>query len=539
MLTGRTRSLALAAAIVGVGFLGSRLLGVFRTIAIAANFGTSPELSAYWVAFRLPDLIFQVVAGATLASAFIPTFSRIFAREGEEQAWRLASSVINLVLVVTAILAVIGFALAGVLVPLTAPGLGDDVGRGPELRAEAVELTRIMLLSPLFFSVSGMFMGILNARHHFVLPALAPMFYNLSIMIAAITLSGPLGVHGLAYGVVAGSVLHLLVQVPGLAASGMRWQPIADWRDRAVREVARLMAPRMFGLAAAQINFLVATYFASRISHQAINALNYGFLLMMLPLGLFGMSVATAVFPTLAEHAATDQHDLMRRTLASTLRFTLFMVIPASVGLVIIREPLVVALFEHDEFDRASTAVTVSALLYYAFGMWAQAVVEVLSRGFYALADTRTPVAVAILAMVVNIAASVALKGPMGFEGLALALSIAAIVEAIVLYGLLWARMGAIGGRDAATSLLVTSVATLFMAGVVLLLAAAADRAGFRAPWSFGPAIVAVGVASAVGAAAFLCAAIFLRAEEAADLLARIGFGRWAVVGQGRRVPRR
>lgn len=522
LLTGSTRSVGLAAVIVGIGFLGSRLLGLFRTVAIAAVFGTSPELSAYWVAFRIPDLIFQVVAGATLASAFIPTFSRVFAREGEEEAWKLASSVINLILVVTVVLAVLGFLFAPVVVPLTAPGLGDDVGRSDELQSLAVELTRIMMLSPILFAVSGMFMGILNARKHFLLPSLAPMLYNLAIMFSAVTLAIPWGVHGLAYGVVLGAALHLAVQLPGLREAGMRWLPVADWRDKAVREVGRLMLPRTIGLAAAQLNFVVATFFASQISHEAISALNYAFLLMMLPLGLFGMSLATAIFPTLADHAAGDRHEELQSTLAQTLRITMFLVIPASVGLVLVREPLIAALFERGEFGPQSTAITASALLYYAVGLWAQGVVEVLSRGFYALGDTATPVKAAVLAMGMNLVASIVLKDPMGFEGLALALSIASIGEAFVLYFLLRDQMGPLEEEETIASLVRTVSASAFMALAVLALGFTARDHGWSGPWSFWRASIAVTVVAGVGAATFAAWGLLFKGGEAEMVVLRL-----------------
>jgi putative peptidoglycan lipid II flippase len=520
--TGTTRSLAIATAIVGIGFLGSRLLGLFRTVAIAAIFGTSPELSAYWVAFRIPDLIFQVLAGATLASAFIPTFSRAFAREGEEAAWRLASSVVNLIFIATLGLAVLGLLFAPLIIPLIAPGLGDDVGRAGELQDLAVELTRIMMLSPILFALSGMFTGILNGRKHFLLPSLAPMLYNLAIMFAAVALSKPFGVHGLAIGVVLGAGLHLAIQVPGLVDIGMRWAPIADWRDRAVREVGRLMVPRTIGLAAAQVNFLITTFFASRISHDAINALNYAFLLVMLPLGLFGMSVATAIFPTLAEHAAEERHDVLHSTLAQTLRVTMFLIIPASLGLVLIREPLVALLFEHGEFDAAATAVTASALLFYCIGLWAQAGVEVLSRGFYALSDTATPVKAAVFAMVINLVLSPILGDLMGFEGLALALSLAAIAEAVLLYLLLREVIGPLEERETAVSLARTVSATLFMGLAVLALGLTASQAGWEAPWSFFRAGVAVVAAIAVGGGAFLAWALVFRGGEAEILVRRV-----------------
>ena len=297
-----SEGLAAAAIIVAVGFFGSRFLGLLRTVAIARSFGTSPELGAYWVAFRLPDMVFQVLAGATLASAFIPVFSRYFTRQSREEAWRLASSVLNLVFIATAVLALLGFLLAPVLVPLMAPGLGQDSGRQAELQALAVRLTRIMLISPIFFSVSGMFMGISNARHHFLFPALAPWTYNISIIVAALVSHS---VNGLAVGVVVGAFIHLAIQLPAVRLIGMDYRPVADWRDPGVREVGRLMLPRALGLAAAQLNFLVTIFFASQVSDEAISAVNYAWLIVMMPLGLFGMAISTAVFPTLAEQAAT------------------------------------------------------------------------------------------------------------------------------------------------------------------------------------------------------------------------------------------
>ena len=200
-------SLAVAASIVALGFLGSRLLGLLRTVAIAHQFGTSPNLDAYFVAFRIPDLVFQLLAGATLGSAFIPTFARVMGARGNREAWRLASSVLNLLLLATLVVAVIGLLLAPVLVPITAPGLGDQTSQHAQLTSLAVDLTRIMLISPVLFCVSGMFMGILNARHHFLAPALAPMFYNAAIIVAALFSHD---VRVLAFAVVVGAGLHLL-----------------------------------------------------------------------------------------------------------------------------------------------------------------------------------------------------------------------------------------------------------------------------------------------------------------------------------------
>jgi len=509
-----------AAIIVAVGFLGSRLLGVVRTMAIADAFGTTPDLDAYWVAFRLPDLIFQVLAGAAMGSAFIPTFARYVAQKNEAEAWHLASSVLNLVAALTGVLAVAAVILAPWLVPLMAPGLEEG------LRDEAVTLTRIMLVSPFLFAISGMLTGILNARQHFLLVALAPMFYNLSIIFGAVFLSEPWGVRGLAAGVVLGSGLHLLVQVPGLFGVGMRYHLEAHWRHPGVREVARLMLPRMAGLAAAQANFVVAIFFASRLEEGSISALSYAWMLMMVPQALFGVAIATAAFPTMAQQAATDSLDRMQSTLYTSLRYILFLIIPASVGLILLREPLVSLLLERGEFTSASTDITSSALLFYSIGLFAHSGVEILSRGFYALRDTRTPVAMAVLSMVLNLLFSIALVGPMEHDGLALAMSLAAIVEASFLFIVLQRRLAGPEAGYLPSFLLRTIAATALMAAVVWVFIAveeAADPLGARTVWEALVKMVGSGV---LGGSTFFLAAFLLGCEEARAFWHRLGLVR-------------
>lgn len=522
-LAGAVRGLAGATAIVAFGFLGSRLLGVLRTVAIANEFGTSPETSAYWVAFRLPDLVFQVLAGATLASAFIPVFARHLAQRSEEEAWRLASSVLNLIGIATIAFALLAFLLAPILVPLIAPGLGEETGREEELQGLAVELTRLMLLSPVLFAVSGMVTGILNARRSFLLPALAPMLYNLGIIFGALVLSSPWGVHGLAIGVVLGSGLHLLVQLPGLLLVGMRYRLAADWHHAGVREVGRLMLPRVVGLAAAQINFVVAIFFASRLGDETISALSYAWLLATVPLGLFGMAISTAVFPTLAQQAASDAIAALRRTVAASLRFILFLTIPASIGLILLREPLVALLLERGAFTGAATAITASALAFYSVGLFAHAAIEILSRGFYALGDTRTPVTMAVLSMVLNLIFSLALVGPLEHNGLALALSLATMAEAYLLYVWLQRRLGGLEAGYLMNALLRTGAATALMAEVVALFVLGMERAnpfGSSTAWEN---LLVVLVASTLGTAVFFATATLLRCEETEAVGRRLG----------------
>ena len=511
--------LAAAAIIVAVGFLGSRLLGLLRTVAIANSFGTSPELGAYWVAFRLPDMIFQLLAGATLASAFIPVFSRYFTRQSKEEAWRLASSVLNLVFVATAVLALLGLLLAPLLVPLMAPGLGEDSGRQAELQALAVRLTRIMLISPLFFSVSGMFMGISNARHHFLFPALAPWTYNLSIIVAALVSNS---VEGLAVGVVAGSFIHLAIQLPAVRFIGMLWKPVADWRDPGVREVGRLMLPRALGLAAAQLNFLVTIFFASQVSDEAISAVNYAWLIVMMPLGLFGMAISTAVFPTLAEQAATESMDALRRTLSVSLRLILFLTLPASVGLMILGKPLVTFLFEHGAFTASSTDVTAAALVFYAIGLFAQGGIEILSRGFYALSDTRTPVTFAIVCMLANLVLCLILVGPFGVRGLGLALSLSAILEFSLLFRALRVRIVGLEEERLTGSVARSVAATIVMAEVVGLLVLLLHASGHLNTGNLGDAFLALFGGTVVGVGAFFAISSFLGSEEMEMLRRRV-----------------
>ena len=464
-----------AVLLIGLSFLGSRLLGVARTAVIADQYGTSVELDAFWVAMRLPDLVFQLLAGATLASAFIPVYARALQHRGERSAWRLASIALNWVLIGTIALSVAVFFAAEWIVPALAPGLGEDSGIQDAIIDDAVFLTRVLLLSPILFAVSGMLTGILHARRHFLLPAISPMLYNLAIILGALLLPGELGVEALVIGVVAGSGLHLMIQLPALstalARSGGGLGLHFDLGDVEAREVLRLMAPRMLGLAAAQINLIVLTFFGSLVGDSSISALNFAWLLLMFPVGLFGMSMATAVFPSLAERAATGGPSAVNALVSQTLRFTLFLAIPASVGMLLLRDSIVATLLEHGAFDATATQLVSDALLFYSIGVFAHAAIEIVSRGFYVLGDTQTPVALAISSMLLNVILSAVLVGPMELKGLALALSISAIAEFVLLTLLLNGRLNRqLLSRMVWWSTIKTMVAALIMGQLVWLL---------------------------------------------------------------------
>ncbi len=512
-LLARLLTIGGAAGIVAAGFVISRLLGLVRSVVIADAFGTDPELSAYWVAFRLPDLVFQLLAGATLSAAFIPTFSRVLLRGGEEAAWRLASTVLNLIAIATFVAAGLAWLLAPMIVPWLAPGLGEATGRQEELRALAVSLTRIMLISPLFFGVSGMLTGILNARQHFAAPALAPVIYNLGIIFGAVVLARPLGVDGLAWGVVLGALGHLAVQVPALRVAGMRWSPSFDVMSEAVLDVLRLMGPRVIGLAATQVNFLVIVFFASFVSDQAISAMNYAFLMMMLPVGVIGMAISTAAFPTMAQQAAASDLAQLRASVSRALRVILFLSIPASAGLIVLAVPLIRLLLERGAFDATSTELVAGALVVYGLGIFAHSGVEILSRGFYALSDTRTPVAVAVAAMAMNVAFAALLLTPFGVRGLAGAASLAATLEFALLLRLLDVRLGGLERRELRRTVGGAVLASVVMAEVVvvaliLLNAAGMDDGGW---WRTSVQVV---VGGGLGALVFLAVAYRLNRDD-------------------------
>jgi len=436
------RQIARAATVVMAAFVLSRLLGLVRQRVIGLYFGTGADLDAYLAAFRVPDLIFQLMAGGALGSAFIPTFTGHLTRGDRSGAWRLASAVINLLLVTLTVAAL----LAGLMAPwlvatLIAPGFP------PAQQQLTVALMRVMLLSTIIFGVSGVVMGALNAHQHFLLPAVAPMLYNLGIIGGAVLLSSTQGVMGLAVGVVIGAGLHLLVQVPGLLRFQARYTPLLTLQDPGVREVLRLMAPRVLGLAVVQVNFLVNTNLASRLGEGSLSALNYAWLLMLLPQGVFAQAVGTAAFPTFAEQVARGEVRAMRSALAATLQAVFALSIPAAVGLILLRKPLIELLFRGGAFQEASVQMVAWPLLFYALGLVGHAGLEIVTRAFYAMHDTQTPVLVGGLAMGLNLLLSLAflrfftVLGWMPHGGLALANSLATLLEMGGLLLILRARL--------------------------------------------------------------------------------------------------
>jgi putative peptidoglycan lipid II flippase len=508
------RSLVRAAGIVGLAYLLSNLAGFLQRVIVSSRFGTGPELDAFNAALRVPDLLFTLLAGGALASAFIPIFAGHLGNGRLAWAWQLARRVAWLVFVVLSVAALVAALLAE---PITryaiAPGFDDA------LVALTASLMRIMLVSTVVFGVSGLLMGVLQTAGAFLAPALAPALYNLGIVFGATALFG-LGIYGPAIGVVIGALLHLGVQLPSLrrvrrgSAHPSEVAPAdarpVDAGDHDIRQIILLMIPRVIGLAAVQINFIVNTRLASRMSAGAVSALSIAFAIMILPQAAIAQAIGTVLFPAISAHAARGERAAFAEAITRAVNVIIALSMAASVGLIVLGEPLIALLFQRGAFDATSTAQVGLALRMFALGLVAHSVLEVVTRGFYALKDTARPVILAVLSMALNIALSLWLSdvfaraGLFAFGGLALANSIATTVEAIALFWLLKRREPGIGSRSTLIALAKSGAAAAVM-GIGLL--------GWQALAGTGPIVTLAAVV--LGALVYFAAASALRSDEA------------------------
>jgi len=504
------RKLAAASLMVMAGFIASRLLGLVRNVVIAQQFGTGREYEAFIAALTIPDLVFQILAGGAVGSAFIPVFKGYFARDDDEGAWRLTSLVMSLAMVVTIPASVILALLARPLAELLVPAWD-----GPSKDLTAM-LMQTMLITPAVFAVSGFATSVLNSFQRFLAAALAPIMYNLTI-IAGAWLFRSLGIEGVAIGVAIGSGLHLLVQVPGLIAVGMRFRFGIDLKHPGVREVLRLMGPRMIGLGVMQVNQLVNVILASYLLVGSLGYLNVSWLMLMTPLVL-AMAVSTAVFPTMAEESASNHGDNVRDVFVLSLRTILFLTIPMGIGLITLGEPLIRLLFEHGAFTAESTRQTHFALMFYAIGLAGHATVEIVDRVYYALHDTWTPVKAASLAFTLNLVLGVLLmQTPLNFGGLALANSLAALIEATFLLALVRRRIPNLALTPVMKSLARTVVASLLM-GVIVATLPRLLQDRLALPPTLELSIV-VGLVGIAGGMVYFAFSFLLQSEELRVLL--------------------
>jgi putative peptidoglycan lipid II flippase len=502
--------MARAALLLMFAYVASAVLGLLRNAIINMIYGASPELDAFVTAQRIPELLFNLVAGGALGSAFIPVFSGLLEGRDRREAWKMTNAVITLLTLITTVLVVLTYAAAPWLVELVI-----RPGDTPQQQALTVELMRTMLSTVVIFGISGLFMAILNAYQHFWRPAAALSFYNLGIIFGAVVLKPVMGVHGLAWGTVIGALLHMGIQLPEIRRVGRLLRPSLAFRTEGVGEVIRLMGPRIVGQGVVQINFVVIIAFTSFMVDGTQTILTMAFTLMFTALGVIGQSMGTAVFPSLSAQAARGDMPGYRRTLAGAVRSVLFLAIPASVGLIVLGEPLVTLLFQRGAWSAEATAGTAWALQFFALGLVGHALLEILARAFYALHDTWTPVLVGVITMLLNIALNAALINVIGdpdslargpAAGLALAMTLATAIETTTLWVILRRRIGGMDGPRVWALVWRTLAAAVIMGAAVwgVLLMIGDDHV-----------LITVGVGTGVGACAFFALAVLFGLEEA------------------------
>lgn len=426
--------LARAGLLVSGAFLISRVLGWVRLFVIANAF-RAPELDVFFAAFRIPDLIFQLVAAGALSSALVPIVSAMLERQEHERAWRVVSTLINLMLVALGVLAALLFVLAPLVMGAIAPGFD------PAQLDRTVVLTRIMLLSPILLAMGAVATSVLNAGGRFAASAVAPIVYNLAIIAGALFVAPTYGVEGLAASVAAGSLGHLLVQLWPLARLGFRYEPRIATDEPQARRALTLMAPRALGLGANQITFIVTTALASTIAVGAVADLNIAFTLLQIPIGVVGVPLGIVLLHTLARDAASGRDESFAHLLTRALRLVVFVMIPVAGLFAVLRQEVVDLLFGGGKIGPGDLELIASTLAWFLVGLAAHALIAVLARAFYARQDTRTPVAVAIASVVANTTLAVLLVGPMGLNGIALAIALAAWMEALILLVVLATRV--------------------------------------------------------------------------------------------------
>lgn len=451
------KTIAKVAGFLMVTTLVARLLGYVRDMVIYSWFGQTYITDAYNAAFSIPDFIYMLLVGGALSSALIPVIGQYLARGEEDEAWKVTSLLLNWTVLFLALLITLGMVYTRSLITILVPQLPL------ETIDLATSLTRVMLIQTLFMALSGISLGVLNARKHFTLPALGGIMYNLGIILVGVMLARQWGIMAFSVGVVVGSFLNFAVQIPALVRAKIRYYPILNPNHPGLKQILILMIPVVIGLSVTQINLFVNQNLASGLHEGSISALRLAQRIMQLPVGIFGISVAMAVFPTMTEQVARNNISEFKRLFSLGLRGVFVITIPAALGLMALREPLIALLFQQGQFDANDTLATAQALFYYSMGLFAYSALQLLNRVFYSLKDTITPVLTGIAAIALNIVLSILWVQTMGHEGLALAYSVAGAFNLLLLIILARKRLGHIGGGVLLRSFLVSGLASLVM----------------------------------------------------------------------------
>ena len=464
LFSGQINSITIAALLIALSSTVSRFLGIFRDRILAGEFGAGDVLDIYYAAFRIPDLVFNLLVLGALSAGFIPIFAKllknplakvrdVFSHDKNKEAWILTNNILNILGISLLVLAGVGIVFAPILMKLIAPGFSGDK------QVLTVALTRIMFLSPIFLGISSVLGGVLQSFKRFFVYSLAPIMYNVGIIIGALYFVPAYGIYGLAWGVVLGAFLHMLIQLPLVSRLGFRYRPIFNYKDKNTRKIGMMMIPRTMSLAIVQINLLVITIIASTLQSGSLTVFNLANNLQYFPIGIFGISFAVAAFPTLS--AVAFNKKKLIENFSQTIRQILFFIVPSTVLVLTLRAQIIRVVLGTGHFDWNDTVLTFSTLGFFAISLFAQATIPLLIRMFYARHNSKTPFYIGLIAAVVNVFLSLWLARNMGVAGLALAFSIANIINFILLWAILRIEIGNMDETEILYSVVKFSIAAL------------------------------------------------------------------------------
>ncbi len=512
-----------AAGIITAAVMCSRVLGLAREQIFLGLFGGAAAMDAFIAAFRIPNLLRDLFAEGALSTAFVTTFSKTIARGGDEAAWRLANKVATLTAVALGLICIAGMVFSDALVALLAPGFPA------EKAAFTAHLTRIMFPFILLVSLAALVMGMLNAKNVFGMPAMASSFFNIGSILGGLILGywidphfGPRALVGVAFGTVLGGALQLLVQLPSLSRLHYRFRPDFEWRDAGVKAILLLMGPSVIAASTTQFNVLINSIFASGLGDGAITWLSIAFRLMQLPLGLFGVALGTVTLPLLSRLAVADRMDAFRSELARAMRLALLLAIPATVGLMMLAEPIISVVYQHGKFNAYEAEQAAGALRFYAIGLAGYAALKVLVNAFYALERRKTPMLVSFLAVGMSLLLNWIFTFRLGWghRGLALSTGCIATSNFLLLYALMRRQLHGLESRRMLTLLMKISIAS----GALAAVCAASSHwllADWRTEVLWTKACVLFATIAA-GAAVFTAVSLLLGIEEMGELFTAV-----------------
>lgn len=504
-----SESITRSAMLIATMGIASRLLGLFRDRILASQFGAGDVLDAYYTAFKIPDLIYNLLILGALSAAFIPVFAALVAKNNKsKEAWKLVNTLLSVGVIVVALVSIILFIFAQGVVDLIAFGYSD------EKKELVVQMTRIMLLSPILLGISGVLGGILNSFKKFFFYSLSPIFYNLGIIIGAIFFTKFFGPVGLSLGVVLGALMHLLIQLPEAYRCGFKFSFNFDWHDKYFQKVIKLMIPRAMGIATAQVNLLVVIVLASTLKSGSLAIFNLANNLQSVPLGLFGISFAIASFPVLSRLWSKGETEEFISKLTDTLRKVIFLIIPFSALIYILRAQIVRVVLGTGKFNWEDTTLTFTALGIFTLSLWAQSLIPLLARAFYAIHDTKTPFLIGIFSEGINIVLAITLIKQFGILGLVSAFAIATSLNAVILYFWLRKKVGGIKNRGVIKTFGKVTLATIILIIVVQFLKNIIGTELFGPEKTFLGVFVQLGFALTGGISAFILTGKFLQIRE-------------------------